>query len=69
MSYSDDIVCACSEVVMKSVGKTTKVRSKILLIKDNCAYAVCKSCGTEVSVPLELKERLPVPGPRLILRN
>jgi len=57
--FTSDIVCACSEVVMKSMrddsGCVRKIRSKILIIKGNDTYAVCRSCGTEVAVPLELK--------------
>ena len=46
------ITCGCSEIVLKSVGTETKIRSKILVIRDNCVYAICKGCNNEVRVPL-----------------
>lgn len=51
------IHCSCGEVIVKS-GADTKVRSKILVFKDDGAYAVCKSCDREVSVPLQLNADL-----------
>lgn len=47
------IHCSCGEVIVKS-GSDTKIRSKILVCKDDGAYAVCKSCDAEVKVPLQL---------------
>jgi hypothetical protein len=47
-------LCKCGEVLIKSVNGTTKLRSKIVLFKKNKAYAVCKSCAAEISIPLSL---------------
>jgi hypothetical protein len=63
-----EVVCACSEVIMKSVSESeSKIRSKVLIVKESSVYAVCKSCGSEVEVPL--KKALPSIGPRLILNK
>ena len=51
------IHCVCGEVIIKS-GADTKVRSKILVFKEDGAYAVCKSCDNEVRVPLHLDSDL-----------
>lgn len=59
------IVCACSEIIAKSDNGTTKIRSKILLVKSDGTYAVCKGCGMEVPVPLTPTQA----GPPLILRR
>lgn len=45
---------SCGEVIIKDDGHEAKIRSKVLLIKGNNAFAVCKRCGTDVSVPLQL---------------
>lgn len=50
------IRCSCTELVLKSVDGESKIRSKILVIKDNEVYAVCKGCNKEVRVPLRLDE-------------
>lgn len=52
-SYS--LACSvCHEMVVKSVNEELKIRSKVLLVKDNNTYAVCKGCGSEIPVPLRL---------------
>ena len=61
---SAEIVCKCSEIIMKSQGTTTKIRSKILIFKSDGAYAICKGCGTEVKVPVRVDSL-----PPLILKN
>ena len=49
------INCACGEVIVKSLNSDTKIRgAKIILFKNDLAYAVCKSCNTEVQIPLAL---------------
>jgi transcription elongation factor Elf1 len=49
------ITCICGDIVVKStIDGTSKIRSKILLLKNNTAYAVCKGCGTEVKVPIKV---------------
>lgn len=46
--------CSCGEVIVKSLAHDTKIRAKVLVIRDNVSYAVCKSCDREVQVPLQL---------------
>lgn len=47
--------CCCGEVLVKSMEDgTTKVRSKILIFRNGEAFAVCKGCGAERAVPLQL---------------
>jgi len=52
----DYLLCChqCGEVVVKDNGSEAKIRSKVLVVKGDNAFAICKSCGTEVSVPLQL---------------
>jgi len=50
--------CSCGEVIVKSLGPDTKVRAKVLVFKNDTAYAVCKSCDTEVEVPLQLNTEM-----------
>lgn len=50
------INCKCSEVVLKSHNGESKIRSKVLVIKDNSVYAVCKGCNQEVKLPLHVDE-------------
>ena len=49
---------------MKSQGSVDKIRAKIVLVKDDGVYAVCKSCGVEVKVPLQRAS-----GPRLFVNK
>jgi hypothetical protein len=50
------IVCACTEIVMKSQDGAVKLRSKIVIFKGEQGYAICKSCGVEVKIPVRLSE-------------
>ena len=50
------IHCPCGEVIVKSLGSDTKKRAKIVVFRDSTAFAVCKSCASEVQVPLQLNE-------------
>jgi hypothetical protein len=47
------IHCSCGEVIVKS-GADTKIRSKVLVVRDSRVLAVCKRCDQEVPVPLHL---------------
>jgi len=51
----------CDEVIVKSDGASTKIRSKVLVIRDSCTFAVCKGCGHELELPvsIELKKSIP----------
>ena len=46
------ITCSCSEIVLKSVDGESKIRSKILVVKNDSVFAVCKGCNKEVKLPL-----------------
>lgn len=48
------ISCKCGEVIVKSLEADTKIRAKVVLIREDDAYAVCKSCNAEVKIPLRL---------------
>ena len=62
------LLCACSEVVIKSRGDDEIVRAKILIIKGNQVFAVCKGCNKEVALPLEKSVAKPEElGPDLYL--
>jgi len=52
------IHCQCGEVIVKSLNADTKIRAKIIVLKNNAAFAVCKSCNSEVKVPLLLDENM-----------
>ena len=56
--------CKCDEVVIKSRGSDEVVRAKVLIIKGNQVYAVCKRCSYEVKLPLTKSVDL---GPKLYL--
>ena len=73
------LLCACDEIIVKSEGGIAKIRSRIMIVRHDKVYAVCKSCGVEVAVPLQpvqQKDHLVLPvsdapalpaGPPLIL--
>lgn len=48
------ISCNCGEVIVKSLNTDTKVRAKVLVFKDDGAFAVCKACNAEVKIPLRI---------------
>jgi hypothetical protein len=49
--------CTCSEVIVKSRGGDEVIRAKVVIIKEDRVFAVCKSCNTEVELPLEKSRR------------
>lgn len=50
------LCCAkCGEVVLKSMdGDSAKLRAKVIVFKDDAAFAICKGCGTELPVPISI---------------
>ncbi len=52
------LCCPCGEVVLKDNGHETKIRSKVLVVKGQNAYAVCKGCGADFAVPLKMDPEL-----------
>ena len=65
------LTCRCGEVVVKSINDTTKVRSKVLVFKGQGAYVVCKGCGCEHEIPLQLdrSELRKSKNPKLFIDN
>ena len=52
----------CAEIIMKSTDGDLKVRCRVMVIKGNEVFSICKGCNSEVKVPLILDA-----GPPLIL--
>jgi len=48
------VTCTCGQVIVKSVDGKTKVSSKVLILTETGAVAVCKSCSNEIPVPVNL---------------
>ena len=56
---NDALCCsACGEIIVKSVDGTVKIRSKVLILSDDAATAVCKGCGTEIPIPLKFDDNM-----------
>lgn len=50
-----DLDCdACGANIIKSYGEETKMRSKLLKWDRNGMYAVCKGCGHEIPIGVDL---------------
>lgn len=54
MNYILEIICPCSEPMSKSVEGVSKIRAKLLIIKGNQVYGVCRECSYEVALPLKI---------------
>lgn len=66
------LICSCGEVLIKSTSAETKMRSKILIFRNGQAFAVCKGCGAERSVPIRLDRTellIKSRNPRLFVKN
>jgi RNase P subunit RPR2 len=52
----DYLLCChhCEEVIVKDAGSMAKIRGRVILIKGENIFAVCKGCGAEIRVPLQL---------------
>lgn len=51
------ILCKCNTVLFKSVdGGSIKLSAKVIIFKDDKAFAVCKGCDSEIQVPLVVDE-------------
>ena len=51
----DNALCCskCDDVVLKSFESgEMKLRSKVVIFKDDKAVAICKGCGTEIPIPV-----------------
>lgn len=66
------LFCAsCDEVVVKSNEHSTKIRSKVIVIRDDSTFAVCKGCGKELELPvsLEIKKSVSQASTRLYVKK
>lgn len=66
------LTCRCGEVIVKSANDKTKIHNKVIVFSDDRAFAVCKSCGAEIEVPMQLNKAELESGnrrPRLFLRK
>lgn len=64
--------CSCGEIMIKSYNNTIKIRNKVLVFKDNQAFAVCKGCGVEHPIPIQLMKSVDSKAqqnPKLYLRK
>jgi RNase P subunit RPR2 len=52
------LICPnCENPIIKSYGEEIKMRTKLIVWKKSGMFAICKSCGCEVSVdPFILKD-------------
>ena len=50
----------CDEVIVKSNESSTKIRSKVIIIRDGSTFAVCKGCGTDLELPVTLEIKKPI---------
>lgn len=56
------------------MNEEVKVRAKVLLVRDDRTYAICKGCDSELEVPLVFdmnfaKSMVNAVGPRLYLKK
>jgi len=49
---------SCGDHILKTSDQSVKVRGKLLVFKSGRAFAVCKSCDSEVEVPLRIDDEL-----------
>lgn len=50
------------------MGGESKIRSKVIVVRDDKVYAVCKGCDSEVQIPLSFNQNaLNTRNPALIL--
>lgn len=52
----DALCCAkCGEIVLKSMADdSAKLRAKVIVFRDDSAFAICKGCGTELQIPVAI---------------
>jgi ribosomal protein S27E len=52
---NEAIICNhCNEVVIKSMNGEAKLRSKVVIFRDDQAFAICKGCNSELPIPVKL---------------
>lgn len=56
-----DLTCYCSEIIVKNLDNgDRKIRAKVLIVRGNSVYAICKACNHEVKVPLTYQNINPI---------
>ena len=55
MSNIKSYTCSCGEFLIKSTSSGLKVRGKVLIVEDGVTKSVCKSCNTEVVLPITIQ--------------
>jgi hypothetical protein len=66
--YNRTFSCKCGEHLVKSQEEGSyKLRGKILILKGNKLYTVCKSCNTEVELPLNVT--MTMSNPKLFIKR
>lgn len=54
--YLPKITCSCGDQIIKSnLDGVTKIRARIVIFKNDQAYAICKSCNSEVKIPVRVE--------------
>ena len=51
----NEIKCNCGELILKSYGSVTKLRSMLLVFNDDQVMAKCRKCKNEHSVPIKIE--------------
>lgn len=49
---------ACKASIVKSYGDAVKMRTKLIKWDQGGMYAVCKACGTDVSISVDLMKSI-----------
>jgi RNase P subunit RPR2 len=58
----------CPELVIKSQHDQSKIRAKIIVVRDDIVYGVCKGCNSEIRLPLGI-DVVKYPNPPLFVGN
>jgi hypothetical protein len=51
----NNIKCPCGELILKSYGNVTKLRSMLLVFNENNVMAKCRRCKSEHSIPIKIE--------------
>ena len=65
-TMTKDFACSCGELLIKSMPDGSKLRGKVLLVKNGCLQSVCKSCGTTVDLPVTVQDKVTT-APKLVI--
>jgi len=50
--------CKCGEVLVTLIDNVTKIRSKVIIFKDNQSFVVCKGCGMELPISMSFDSEI-----------